>query len=107
MAEKIRQKNTFDIIYDIVRQIPRGYVSTYGQIASMAGNPRLSHVVGYALHVNPSPGEIPCHRVVNRFGETSRAFAFGGEDMQRHMLENEGVGFLSDGRVDMEKYLWR
>lgn len=76
-------KTTFELIYDVVRKIPRGCVATYGQIATLAGNPRWSRVVGYALHVNPEPGVIPCHRVVNRLGETSSAFAFGGEDMQK------------------------
>jgi methylated-DNA-protein-cysteine methyltransferase-like protein len=100
-------KSTFEIIYEVVMKIPAGRVATYGQVAAMAGNPRWSQVVGFALHVNPRPGVIPCHRVVNRFGETSKAFAFGGEDVQRQMLEDEGVVFLPDGRVDMEKCAWR
>lgn len=70
-------KNSFELIYDVVRRIPRGKVATYGQIAMLAGNPRWSRVVGYALHVNPDPAHIPCYRVVNRLGEPSRAFAFG------------------------------
>ena len=99
-------ENVFERIYAVVRQIPRGRVATYGQIAARAGNPRWARVVGYALHVNPEPGVIPCHRVVNRFGETSRAFAFGGEDVQRRLLEEEGVRFTAEGRVDLEQYLW-
>ncbi|MBQ8687556.1 MAG: MGMT family protein [Ruminococcus sp.] len=98
--------NTFALVYEVVRRIPRGKVATYGDIAKRMGNPRWSQVVGYALHVNPEPGVIPCHRVVNRFGETSKAFAFGGEDRQRMLLEEEGIAFLSDGRVDLEKYRW-
>ena len=101
----MEQKNTFELIYDVVRRIPRGRVATYGQIAMLAGNPRWSRVVGYALHVNPEPGIIPCHRVVNRFGEPSSAFAFGGVNEQIVLLENEGVT-LVDGRVDLDKYLW-
>ncbi|MBR5949502.1 MAG: MGMT family protein [Clostridia bacterium] len=100
------EKNTFERIYEIVRQIPYGKVATYGQIAALAGNPRLSRVVGYALHVNPDPESIPCYRVVNRLGEVSKAFAFGGENRQTALLENEGVEFIG-GRVDMSKYLWR
>ena len=61
-------------------------------------------MVGYALHVNPMPGIIPCHRVVNREGRTAPAFAFGGADVQRQLLEAEGVIFEVDGRVDLEKY---
>lgn len=99
--------NTFDKIYETVKKIPRGKVATYGQIALLAGNPRWARVVGYALHANPEPGTIPCHRVVNREGRTAKSFAFGGEDVQRILLEEEGVSFLPDGRVDMEKCLWR
>lgn len=99
--------NTFERIYEVVKKIPYGRVATYGQIAMLCGNPHLSQIVGYALHVNPDPENIPCFRVVNRFGETSRAFAFGGEDVQRNLLEAEGVEFSADGRVDLEKYIWR
>jgi len=98
--------NTFERIYAQVRRIPEGRVATYGQIALMAGNPRWSQVVGYALHVNPDPQSIPCHRVVNRFGELSPAFAFGGKNRQAELLSREGVGFLDDGRVDLKKHLW-
>lgn len=66
--------NSYERIYAVVRQIPYGRVATYGQIAALAGNPRWSRVVGYALHVNPDPAHIPCFRVVNRFGEVSSAF---------------------------------
>lgn len=99
--------NTFDKIYEAVKKIPKGKVCTYGCIAAMAGNPRWSRVVGYALHVNPEPGTIPCHRVVTRNGEVSKAFAFGGENMQRLMLAEEGVEFLEDGRVDLKRFIWQ
>lgn len=103
MKEK---ENTFDRIYAVVRRIPRGRVATYGQIAHLAGNPRWSRVVGYALHVNPDPEGIPCYRVVNREGRTSPAFAFGGEDMQRLLLEEDGVMFDANGCVDLSRFLW-
>ena len=98
-------KNTFELIYDVVKKIPRGKVATYGQIALLAGSPHWSQVVGYALHVNPEPGVIPCHRVLNRFGEPSIAFAFGGVNEQIALLEAEGVKF-TDGKVDLSEYLW-
>ena len=98
---------SFELIYEQVKRIPRGKVATYGQIAALAGNPRWSRVVGYALHVNPEPGVIPCHRVVNREGRTSPAFAFGGMDMQAKLQREEGVVLDSDGRVDLTKYQWR
>ena len=98
--------STFDAVYEKVKLIPRGKVATYGQIASLVGNPRLSRVVGYALHVNPEPGTIPCHRVVNRFGGLSPAFAFGGINMQEKLLNDEGVE-VEKGYVDLNKYGWR
>lgn len=97
---------TFEKIYEVVKQIPRGKVSTYGIVAQKAGNPRWSQVVGYALHVNPDPEKIPCYRVVNRFGEVSSAFAFGGSNAQIDMLKADGIEVV-DGRVDLNKYLWR
>ena len=95
--------NTFEKIYEQVKVIPKGKVATYGQIALMAGNPRWSRVVGYALHSNPEPGIIPCHRVVNKEGKLAKAFAFGGENVQRDMLKREGVTFIDDNTVDLEK----
>ena len=98
-------KSTFELIYDVVKQIPEGCVATYGQVAALAGSRRWSRVVGYALHANPDPEHIPCHRVVNRFGEVSKAFAFGGENQQIQLLEAEGVEFI-DGKVDLERFQW-
>ena len=160
----------FELIYEVVRQIPRGMVTTYGTVAKLAGNPRWARAVGYALHANPEPyvettgvgddasgnsaepnfggfhaesanrvsvggipccddasgnsaepnfggfhaesanrvsvGGIPCHRVLNRFGEVCEGFAFGGADVQREMLEREGVVFRADGRVELSEYGW-
>lgn len=100
------QQNTFEKIYTVVQQIPYGKVATYGQVARLAGNPRWSRVVGYALHVNPAPDKIPCYRVVNRRGETAAAFAFGGGDRQRQLLEAEGVCFQGNC-VDMTRFQWQ
>ncbi|MBE6913214.1 MAG: methylated-DNA--[protein]-cysteine S-methyltransferase [Ruminococcaceae bacterium] len=96
--------STFEKIYEVVRNIPKGKVATYGQVAFLAGNPRWARVVGYALHVNPDTSTIPCHRVVNREGKVAPAFAFGGAGVQRGLLEAEGVVFESDGTIDLEKY---
>lgn len=93
-------------VYEVVRQIPCGCVASYGQVAFMAGNPRGARIVGYALHKNPMPGVIPCHRVVFRDGAVASGFAFGGPEIQRAMLESEGIIFNEDGKVDMEKYQW-
>ncbi len=97
--------STFEAIYAAVSTIPRGRVASYGQIARLVGNPRLSRVVGYALHVNPDPEKIPCYRVVNRYGEVSRAFAFGGENRHRELLEKDGVEFDENGRVKKEYFI--
>ena len=95
---------TFDKVYQAVKSIPCGTVATYGQIAEAIGNKRLSRVVGYALHVNPEPGVIPCHRVVKQDGQVSEAFAFGGQNKQVELLQAEGVGFIDDTHVDMARY---
>ena len=88
----------FEAIYRLVRQIPPGKVVSYGQIALYLGRPRASRIVGCAMHA--APGDVPCHRVVNREGRT-------GTDLQRLFLEEEGVKFLPDGRVDMERFAWK
>jgi methylated-DNA-protein-cysteine methyltransferase-like protein len=95
----------FARVYAAVCRIPKGKVATYGQIAAMAGNHRMARQVGWALHVNPRPGEIPCHRVVNRLGECSGSFAFGGIDAQRRLIEGEGVKFTAEGKVESE-FFW-
>lgn len=90
-------------IYEAVKKIPKGHVATYGQIAEMVGNPRMSRAVGNALHKNPDPLHIPCFRVVNSKGELAGAFAFGGGKAQAELLREDGVEVV-DGKVDLEKY---
>lgn len=94
---------TFEKVYEAVKLIPRGSVATYGQVADALGNRRLSRVVGYALHANPAPGVIPCHRVVRRDGALAPAFAFGGEARQAALLREEGVAFADEHHVDMAR----
>lgn len=96
----------YDRIYRAVMSVPAGKVATYGQIASMAGNGGAARVVGNALHVNPAPGVIPCHRVVNAKGRLAPEFAFGGVDEQARLLRAEGVE-VTDNRVDLKKYQYR
>ncbi|MCD8293774.1 MAG: MGMT family protein [Clostridia bacterium] len=81
-------------------------VVTYGQVARAIGFPRSSRQVGRALHVNPQPGIIPCHRVVFRDGSLAKAFAFGGEEIQAELLKAEGVE-VNGGKVDLAKYGWK
>lgn len=91
-------------VYSAVKLIPRGMVATYGEVARMAGSPRASRAVGNILHKNPFFGVVPCHRVVHADGALAAPFAFGGERVQREMLEKEGVTFTKDGKVDMKKH---
>ena len=102
----MNNESFFKRVYEAVKQIPRGKVATYGQIAMICESPRASRAVGWALHNNPQPGVIPCHRVVDRNGRLAPAFAFGGSEVQRELLENEGVTFLDNGNVDLKKHIW-
>ena len=97
----------FEQVYEIIKQIPQGKVVTYGQVAYALGNPRAARQVGYALHVNPKPKVIPCHRVVNRFGRLAPAFAFGGQDVQAQLLRDEGVEVSEEFTVDLSRYLYQ
>lgn len=97
----------FERVYDTVSCIPCGLVATYGQVARLVGEPRKARFVGYALHANPRPGEVPCHRVVFADGRLAAGFAFGGPDAQRALLTDEGVTFLPDGKVDLTSCRWQ
>ena len=90
-------------IYNAVRNIPKGKVATYKQIAEMAGNSKMARAVGNALHRNPNHNSIPCHRVVNAKGELSKAFAFGGIEGQTKFLQEDGVEVIY-GKVDLSKF---
>ena len=93
-------------IYKTVMKIPYGKVATYGQIATLCGNPYYARAVGNALHKNPNPQKIPCYRVVNSKGKLTENFAFGGLKVQSGLLISEGIEVI-DGRVNLEKYQWR
>jgi len=93
--------NTFENIYELVAKIPKGKVTTYGRLAKMIGT--TPKVVGYALHSNNDPKNVPCHRVINSKGEISKGYAFGGPENQRKLLEKEGVRFNKNNRVNLEK----
>ncbi|MCL2797546.1 MAG: MGMT family protein [Firmicutes bacterium] len=93
----------FSAFYSVVAQIPKGNVMNYGAVAELAGFKGCARQVGFALHLNPDPETIPCHRVVFKDGSLSSAFAFGGINRQRELLEGEGVGFDGD-KVDMDKH---
>ena len=88
-------------VLNIVSQIPRGYVTTYGIIAAWAGWPSHARMVGRTLRYTPEAATLPCHRVVNREGRTAP-----GWSRQRTLLEEEGVTFKANGHVDMQRHLW-
>ena len=90
-------------IYEAVKKIPRGKVATYADVAEMAGDRKMARAVGNALHKNPDPATIPCHRVVNSKGELAGEYAFGGAWKQAHILRDEGVEVV-EGKVDLKKY---
>jgi len=97
----------FEECYDVVRQVPKGRVATYGQVARLVGRPRSARFVGFAMHGSPGMAEgVPCHRIVFRDGSLAPGFAFGGPDVQREMLEEEGIPFTADGRVDLAACQW-
>ena len=88
-------------MYETVAKIPAGRVATYGQIALMLGSPGAARTVGWAMRAGPVG--LPCHRVIRSDGALAPADVFCG---QRDMLENEGVRFLQNGRVDLKSSLW-
>mgnify|MGYP001135073741 FL=1 len=98
--------NFYESVYEYLKSVPKGKVVTYGMIAAAIGRPRASRQVGNALHRNPQPVVIPCHRVVNREGRLAPAFAFGGEQVQAELLRGEGVEVIN-GCVDLSKYIWK
>ena len=99
-----------DKIFEVVRQIPCGNVATYGLVAQVMGRPQSARYVGFALRANPSPGQdvddIPCHRVVFANGSICDNFAFGCPEVQRRLLEAEGVSFVDNMHVNLAKHLW-
>ena len=95
-----------DKAFDIVRRIPRGRVMSYGAVARAIGEPRKSRFVGYAMRNNPDQDIYPCHRVVFKDGAICDSYVFGGPEVQKHLLEQEGVPFLDDTHVDMAKCAW-
>ena len=98
--------STFDeAVYDAVKKIPRGRVASYGTVALLAGYPRAARAVGMALHRNTDPEHVPCYRVVTADGRVSKAFVFGGANVQYEMLRRDGVEFDDTGRVKREFFI--
>jgi methylated-DNA-protein-cysteine methyltransferase-like protein len=97
----------YELIWSVVRKIPRGRVATYGQIAELAGLGGHARQVGYALHHLPEGSDIPWHRVINAKGEISERTGGDSHELQRMLLEAEGVELDLRGRMDLERYRWK
>ena len=96
----------FARIYELVRRVPRGRVVTYGQIAAMIGFPRHSRMVGRALRSLPEKSNVPWQRVLNAGGTISRRTGGDSHELQRLLLEAEGIVFNRNGRIPLERYRW-
>ncbi len=107
-AAELQGHEAVEAICAVIRRIPRGWVATYGQVAAMAGLPRRARLVGRVLlHLDPGT-RIPWHRVVNAKGEVSYSLSRnGGDAVQRHLLEKEGLRFDDRNRLDLERCRWR
>ena len=90
-------------VYDVLKTIPEGYALSYGRLAELAGKPGAARAVGNILHKNPWPKDVPCYKVVHSDGSLAPAFAFGGINRQRELLEDEGIPVINY-KVDMKKY---
>jgi methylated-DNA-protein-cysteine methyltransferase-like protein len=93
-------------VYEVVRQIPEGKVTSYGAIAKYLGSPQSSRMVGWAMNAAHSLADVPAHRVVNRKGLLTGTHHFGGGTIMQQLLENEGVLIKEDQIQDFEKYFW-
>lgn len=90
-------------VYELLTLIPRGKVTTYGQIAEMMGNKNRARAVGNVLHSNPDGDKYPCYKVVNSEGKLSPNYAFGGTEEQKRRLEAEGIKIVNN-KVDLKIY---
>ncbi|MBW4655722.1 MAG: MGMT family protein [Kaiparowitsia implicata GSE-PSE-MK54-09C] len=100
--------NTYSSIYAVVQQIPVGRVATYGQIATLANLHGKARLVGYALYRVVDGSSIPWHRVINAQGKVSESpFRNGSDDLQRSLLEAEGVEFNHAGHINLRQYQWQ
>ena len=99
----------YDLIYQTVRKIPQGKVATYGQIADLAGLYGKARLVGYALFkVDTTQNDLPWHRVINAKGEISYStMRQGGDYLQKHLLEKEGIQFKANGKISLKEYQWQ
>ncbi|BDQ01815.1 MGMT family protein [Ignavibacterium sp.] len=99
------KKDFFQKVYEITKRIPRGKVTTYGDIAEACGIRSAARTVGWAL--NGCGPDVPAHRVVNRYGALTGKIHFGDPNLMEELLRSEGVTFDEKGCVRLDKHLWR
>ena len=97
---------TYQKIYQTIRNIPKGRVATYGQIAELAGFPRQARMVGYALHALPNGSNVPWHRVINAKGRISQHGDPMYSQIQQKLLQAEGISFDEQDRISLNDYQW-
>jgi len=100
----MKKNDFFDKVYKVVAKIPYGKVTTYGAIAEFCGVKSSARTVGWALN-SATNSNLPCHRVVNRFGALSGKIHFGSPTLMQELLESEGIEFI-DECVNLENHLW-
>lgn len=105
-AAELKEIPFVERVFAIVRHIPRGRVTTYGRIARAVGQPRSARMVGWALHHAPPDISEVAHRVVNRNGELTGGWNWGHPAVMRELLEAEGITFIDDYQVDLDRHLW-
>src|SRR5574343_1535081 len=96
----------FERVYQIVRQIPEGRVTSYGAIAKAIGAARSARMVGYAMNASHHLEDVPAHRVVNRNGVLTGKHHFDGTNLMQQLLENEGIEVVENQIIDFEKHFW-
>ena len=102
----MNSKDFFQKVYEVVKMIPPGRVSTYGLIAKYLGSAKSSRVVGYAMNASHQNSDIPAHRVVNRVGILTGKHHFSGTTLMKNLLESEGVKIQNDRVVNFKKVVW-
>ena len=100
------EKDFFQRVYEVVKQIPYGKITTYGAIAKKIGAPKSARMVGYALNASGIHEDIPAHRVVNRKGLLTGKYHFLGTNLMQQLLENEGVTVKDNTVQNFKEYFW-
>ncbi len=98
--------NFFERVYQIVRQIPEGKVTSYGAISKALGTARSARMVGWAMNASHNLDDIPAHRVVNRKGLLTGKHHFDGTNLMQQLLENEGIKVIDNQIINFEKHFW-